>query len=134
MPDDDRAREAALTEAAFRIANERMARWEERHAGGGGELYLCECASQPCRERVPLTRDQYEAVRSDVRRFVIAPGHALPELETVIQAFPSHEVIEKPAALLELLAETDPREPRSGEATEVAQELADGLDADPGST
>src|SRR3954454_1263241 len=70
----DRARDIALTEAAFRIANERMARWDERHSEGAPERYLCECASQPCRERISLTREQYEAVRSDVKRFVVVPG------------------------------------------------------------
>jgi hypothetical protein len=47
----DRVHDVALTEAAFRIANERMARWEERHAEAADELYLRECAEQPCRER-----------------------------------------------------------------------------------
>jgi hypothetical protein len=122
---DDRAQQIALTEAAFRIANERMARWAERHAEGERELYLCECGLQPCRQRVPLTREEYESVRSDVRRFVTVPGHAIPEVETVIQAFPDYEVVEKPTALMDLLVETDPRTDRAGEATGTAQHLAD---------
>jgi hypothetical protein len=124
----DRAQDAALTEAAFRIANERAARWEERHRDGAAELYMCECAARPCRERVSLTREQYEAVRSDVRHFVIVPGHAIPDLETVVASFPTHQVIEKPNALMDLLVETDPRQPPSGPATDKAQALADEID------
>jgi hypothetical protein len=126
MP-DDREQEIALTEAAFRIANERMSRWAERHAAGERELYLCECGMQPCRERVPLTREEYERVRMDVRHFVTVPGHVIPDVEIVVQAFPDYEVIEKPTALLDLLVETDPRSDRSGEAAGSAQELADKL-------
>lgn len=127
MP-DHRAEEAALVEAAFRIANERAFRWAERHAGGRRELYLCECASQPCRERVSLSREQYEAVRSHPRHFLVVPGHVLPDLETVVETSPSYEVIEKPSALAALLAETDPRDERTGPSADAAQGLADELD------
>src|SRR4051812_47030083 len=101
----DRAEDVALTEAAFRIANERTSRWEERHRDRAEELYLCECAARPCRERIRLTREQYEAVRSDVRRFFVVPGHVIPDLETVVESFAAYQVIEKPNALMDLLRE-----------------------------
>ena len=124
MP-SDRAYNIAVTEAAFRVANERMARWEERHADAADELYLCECAEQPCRQRIRLSRDEYESVRSDVRHFVVVPGHVIPDLETVVQSSQGYEVIEKPSALFDLLVETDPRHEQSGRATETAEALAD---------
>ena len=124
----ERAEDVALTEAAFRIANERMSRWEERHRDRAEELYLCECAARPCRERIRLTREQYEAVRSDVRRFFVVPGHVIPELETVVETFPAYEVIEKPRALMDLLRQTDPRDQQAGDATEVAQGIANEID------
>jgi hypothetical protein len=124
----DRAYDVALTEAAFRIANERMASWQERHADDASELYLCECASQPCRERIPLTRDQYESVRSDARHFLVVPGHVLPELEAVVKSYPRYEVIEKPSALMELLVETDPRRHRTGQAADAARARADEIE------
>ena len=98
----DRAEDVALTEAAFRIANERTSRWEERHRDRAEELYLCECAARPCRERIALTREQYEAVRSDVRHFFVVPGHVIPDLETVVESFAAYQVIEKPKALMDL--------------------------------
>jgi uncharacterized protein (DUF1499 family) len=128
----DRAENVALIEASFRIANERMARWEERHAGGADEIYLCECASQPCRLRVRMSRDEYEAVRADPQHFLVVPGHVLPDLETVVRSTPAYEVIEKPAALIDLLIETDPRQQPTGESTAVAETLADEIE--PGQT
>src|SRR3954451_11788254 len=124
----DRAEEVALTEAAFRIANERTSRWEERHRDRAEELYLCECAARPCRQRIPLTREQYEAVRSDTRRFFVVPGHVIPDLETVVESFPGYQIIEKPNALMDLLRETDPRDQRAGEATDAARTIADEID------
>ena len=126
----DRAWNVGLIEAAFRIANERTARWEERHADGRSELYLCECAEQPCRKRIELTREQYEAVRSDARHFVVVPGHVIEDLETVVGSFDDYEVIEKPRALMDLLLETDPRTPTTGPATDAARTLADEIEPD----
>jgi hypothetical protein len=124
----DRARNVGLIEAAFRIANERTARWEERHPEGRSELYLCECGEQPCRQRVELTREQYEAVRADARHFVVLPGHVIADLETVVGSFAGYEVIEKPSALMELLIETDPRSATSGPEEDAALALADQID------
>ena len=124
----DRAEDVALTEAAFRIANERMSRWEERHRDRAEEAYLCECAARPCRERIRLTRAEYEAVRSDSRRFFVVPGHVIPELETVVETFPAYQVIEKPRALMDLLKVTDPRDEQSGEAADTARTMADEID------
>src|SRR3954471_11565507 len=99
----DRAEEVALTEAAFRIANERTSRWEERHRERAEELYLCECAARPCRERISLTREQYEAVRSDVRHFFVVPGHVVPDPEAGGESFGGYQVVRKPNALMDLL-------------------------------
>ena len=90
----DRVEDVALTEAAFRIANERMARWEERHGSRAEELYMCECASRPCRERIPLTREQYEDVRSDVRHFLVVPGLVLPEPRLQLAHGTARELLE----------------------------------------
>ncbi len=124
----NRAEDVALTEAAFRIANERMSRWEERHRDRAQEAYLCECASRPCRERIRLTREQYEAVRSDVRWFFVVPGHVIPDLETVVESFPEYQVVEKPSALMDLLRETDPRDERTGNAADAARTIAEEIE------
>ena len=122
---DDRARRAAITEAAFRIANERMAAWEERSATDA-ELFFCECLVAGCREKVPLTRAEYEAVRDDQRRFFVVPGHQEEQLETVIERHDAYVVIEKPPELDPVVNATDPRSPETGGPdADAARDLAD---------
>jgi hypothetical protein len=123
----DRATRAAIVEAAFRIANERMTRWEERHPDGKPELYLCECARLECREKVRLDRPEYERVREEPQRFFVVPGHELDDLEEVVEGHEHHLVVEKPSALLDLVTATDPRRPGDGPVAEEAEALADEL-------
>jgi hypothetical protein len=85
----------ASNEAMFRTANERAAKWEERHASGETESYFCECADVDCRERVGLRKEDYEAVRANSRYFAIVPGHEVPDVETVIENHEGWALIEK---------------------------------------
>jgi hypothetical protein len=122
----DRAESVALTEAAFRIANERMASWEERRAGDGkAESYFCECAFAGCREEIRLSREQYDAVRAEPRRFFVLHEHIIEDLETELERYEGYSVIEKPAMLAPLLEDTDPRGEPGGPALEEATSLAD---------
>ena len=79
----ERKERLAQNEALFRVANERMADWEESHAEDSAESYFCECADPDCREKVSLRRSEYESVRSNPRRFFIVVGHEIPDVETV---------------------------------------------------
>lgn len=109
MPQATHAERLALNEAAYRTANERMRGWEERHEDEEKELYLCECASLRCPERISLSRAEYEAVRADSCHFFVAPGHEVPEVETVIERHDSYFVVEKGPEVTELVTATDPR-------------------------
>jgi hypothetical protein len=106
-----RFREARLAnnEAVFRVGNERMAQWEERHEEGEPERYMCECADADCREKIELTYSQYEYVRSDSRWFVVVPGHEVPDVETVIDRHEGWNLIEKDPEVADVVEETDPR-------------------------
>jgi hypothetical protein len=71
---------------------------------------ICECASGDCTDRLEIAVSRYEAVRADPRRFIIVPGHALPQFETVVDSGDGYEVVEKDEGLAaELAEETDPR-------------------------
>jgi hypothetical protein len=74
VADEDGKR--AANEAAFREANERIrtAR-DELDPPVERVPFLCECDDVRCRRTIPLTRQEYEAVRSDGALFVVAPGH-----------------------------------------------------------
>jgi hypothetical protein len=123
---DDRARRAAITEAAFRIANERMAAWEEASATEP-ELFFCECMMVGCREKVALNRDEYEGVRAEPRHFFVVPGHQEEQFETVIERHDAYLVVEKPPELDPVVKATDPRSPEGGGGPDAhaAQDLAD---------
>jgi hypothetical protein len=86
----------ATNEALFRDVNERI---REISDGFGQEEadydFLCECSDPACAERVVLTRAEYEHVRSLSTRFVVAKGHAIPEIETVIEQAKDHVIVEK---------------------------------------
>jgi len=99
----------ALNEAMFREANERAKAWEERHREVEVELYFCECADPNCPERVGLGKADYERVRSDSRHFVIAPGHELPDVETVIEQHDGWAIIEKAPEVSDIVEARDPR-------------------------
>ena len=93
----------------FREANERAKAWEERHREVEVELYFCECADPNCPERVGLGKADYERVRSDSRHFVIAPGHELPDVETVIEQHDGWVIIEKAPEVSDIVEARDPR-------------------------
>ena len=105
---ESREERLALNEAAFRVANERAKQWEERHREADAELYLCECADLSCPKRIPLTREEYEEVRTDSRHFFCAPGHETPDVETVVATYERYVVVEKGPEVDRLVAETDP--------------------------
>jgi hypothetical protein len=94
----------------FREANERAKAWEERHRDGEVELYFCECANPDCREKVRLGEADYERIRSDSRRFVIVPGHELPDVETVIERDEGWAIIEKAPEVARTVEALDPRD------------------------
>jgi hypothetical protein len=87
----------AEIEALFRAGNDRMMAWEERQGAGRGErlTFFCECGRRRCRQHVHLTTDEYEAVRVESRRFIVAPGHELPDAEDVVERHDRYFVVEK---------------------------------------
>jgi hypothetical protein len=74
----------AHTEALFRDVNERIAESAERFKAADAE-FVCECADAGCAERVPVTLDQYEEVRSDATHFLLVPGHEVEDMERVVK-------------------------------------------------
>jgi hypothetical protein len=98
----------AKNEAFFRQVNERI---KDVAGGFGGDRFefLCECSDPGCTERITLTIEEYEAVRANPTRFVLARGHIAPEIEHVIERREDHVVIEKDGTAGQIAAELDPR-------------------------
>ena len=98
-----------LNEATFRAVNEGIARAEGEPGDPERVGFRCECARLGCTTILEIRSAEYEAVRAHGRRFVVAPGHVVPETERVVARHGSYEVVEKHGEAGRLAAATDPR-------------------------
>ena len=108
---DEQARRVGLNESIFRQVNEQI---ESLNHGFGADLptlaVICECADGDCTERIELAISAYEQVRADPRRYIVVPGHVLPEFESIVAQADGYDVVEKrPGEAAKLAEETDPR-------------------------
>jgi hypothetical protein len=99
---------AARNETLFREVNENIARLEERSGESAQAVFICECASELCTERLTVDEATYRRVREHPRRFLVLPGHVNEALETIVETHDSYLIVEK-----------------TGEAGEVAEQAAE---------
>jgi hypothetical protein len=104
---DDRVRRVAENEALFRQVNEHVVGAERRPAESF-EI-LCECGDEACMDHVRVTTEAYERVRSQPTDFVLTPGHAIPEVETVVESNDEFDVVRKTGQAAALVKELEPR-------------------------
>lgn len=71
--------------------------------------FVCECARPDCRATVPMTCGEYEHVRANPIRFSVAPGHAMADVERVMEHHEGYLVIEKIEAGADVAIQSDPR-------------------------
>jgi hypothetical protein len=72
--DQERKERLARNEAHARDLNERF----------GLGRFMCECGNPHCNDIVRLPLNIYQSIRADDRRFLIRPGHSVPEMEDVV--------------------------------------------------
>ena len=108
--DRDAAREERLTknELLFREANELTAK-DLRDLGAHVVIFLCECSSRRCLERVELRTAEYEHVRASSHRFFVVPGHEVPAMERIVEQHQTYLVVEKTGVAGALADAADPR-------------------------
>ena len=97
----------AMNEATFRKVNEGM---EAGQDDSGLLSFVCECGRLNCTRLLQLTRDEYETIRENPRRFAIVDGHEILEAEEIVERHDRYLVVEKsddPEA--EIVEHTDPR-------------------------
>jgi len=96
-------------ESVFREINEAIERgqWPGDEAIDVG--FRCECARLGCNRMIELPLSAYERVRENPRRFIIVPGHEVPEVETVVEVFSGYAVVEKRGQAAERAEKSDPR-------------------------
>jgi hypothetical protein len=107
---ESRAQRVARNETLFREVNERIREVAVPATPGEPSDFLCECGSRECTDPIPLTLAQYEEVRGDPTRFVVAPGHVVTDVEDVVASGEGFAIVEKrsPPAV-RIAVERDPR-------------------------
>ncbi len=96
-------------EATFRRINESVESdyAATDHAGLIG--FLCECGHSSCEETIELTRQEYESVRANPRRFAIIRAHAIEDTEDIVEDHQRYAVVKKHEDVADLAERTDPR-------------------------
>ena len=93
---DAREERIARNETLFREVNERVREVSDADASERIE-FLCECGDAGCTESISLTRAEYERLRSDPLLFGVKPGHAIADVEGVVDPDTVHAT---PSALM----------------------------------
>jgi hypothetical protein len=107
----DYRREEAINETRTRQTNEWI---QEANDSFGAQRpmdeYRCECSDGVCASVVSLTRPEYEAVRANGLRFIIAVDHENPELDRLIAAHERYSIVAKlPGEPARIALDSDPR-------------------------
>jgi len=100
---DERERRIGENEAYWRQVNE----LSPPEPGVMNRMF-CECGRLDCQEHVAMTADEYNAVRSKPTTFLVVPGHALTDVETVVETTERFEVVEKKGEAARVAIETEP--------------------------
>jgi hypothetical protein len=99
MDDKDlRQQRAAENQSLFREVNERLAELNSSfELLTDSTVFVCECARIACVEHLDILLSEYRRVRSDPRRFFVAPSdeHVLPDVENVVESHSGYFVVEK---------------------------------------
>ena len=94
----DRQSRAAQNQALFREVNERIESLNEPFTAEAPITdFVCECAEGTCTERIGVTVAEYEHVRGDGSRFLVAPAdsHYFADVERVVERHDRFWVVEK---------------------------------------
>ncbi len=108
-PPDRVQRDIARNESIFRDVNEAL---KGGHWPGEEEspiAFRCECGALGCSQLIELKGKEYERIRANPRRFILAPDHELPQVESVVERHPTYVVVEKRGEAGGVAEATDPR-------------------------
>ena len=105
---DAREERLARNETLFRAVNENIEEAAARSAMPTFDVF-CECSNVDCTLLLTIGVSEYEQIRADPRHFVVAPGHELPEIESVVARTGAYQVVIKQGEAADFVAEHDPR-------------------------
>jgi hypothetical protein len=85
----------AQNEDRARSFNEELEREPRRRDADGVAEFVCECGNAECSQTIEMPIAEYEGVRRNPKRFVVALGHRADDVEVVVEKRPSYTVVEK---------------------------------------
>lgn len=91
----DFAERAARNEEVFRGVDERIEEGADQHQVSGTLPFHCECGRASCLETIELHAEEYATIMRERYRFVVSPGHELPEIEKVVERAAEYLIVEK---------------------------------------
>lgn len=92
-------------QALLREVNERI---NEIRSDLSEPEFICECSHPECTTTIQVPQAQYEAIRSNAHRFVVARGHERTDVEKVARDEGAFFVVEKTRER-DFFLHTDPR-------------------------
>jgi hypothetical protein len=100
----------ASNQSLFREVNERL----EQLNRDFSEIiptgdFVCECADTDCLDRVGLTIEEYEQLRSVPTRFAVRHGHIVHEAEQIVEQHIGYTVVETIGAAADYAESVNPR-------------------------
>jgi hypothetical protein len=102
----------ATTESIFRNVNERIAESAQRFDADEAE-FVCECGDGSCTHRLETSLDDYEHVRAEPTRFLLAPGHENQAIEKVVERRGRFHIVEKfERTVVATVRSLNPRKPK----------------------
>jgi hypothetical protein len=109
QPTNEAAR-LGKNEVILRDLNERLQAHDSSPSQRFSE-WVCECADMSCMKPVELSIAEYEMVRAEPTRFVVAPGdeHVTRDIERVVQREERYWIVEKVGVAAEVSEKLDPR-------------------------
>ena len=107
----ERERRIGANEAIFREVNERVEEINRTFSTLTESMeIMCECGSVRCAQMISIPAADYQRMRSDSALFAVVPGHAIPDVEDVVERHEGFEVVRKHPGEPQRVAEaTDPR-------------------------
>jgi hypothetical protein len=86
-----RLKRIGKNEAAFKALNQARAKEQT----GSVLRIACECGDASCAGEIDIEVSEYEPVRKHPIRFVILPGHDVPDAEFIVSRGAGHLIVEK---------------------------------------
>jgi hypothetical protein len=105
-------RGVGAVQSMFRDVNERVnAMRRSRAVWVPSAEWVCECAEETCSERLLMTPEEYEELRSNPTRFAVAPDdvHVFPEAERIVEKRERYWVVEKVGEAAKVAKDQDVR-------------------------